>query len=287
MGGNLKVDTRIAEDKTNEKSQHVPLTHSSFKPIIIYFFVNPFCHDCWKIEPYIKKLTLEYGRHFTLRPILSHLFDNKSITFDNQIAIDSKDNLNKYYLLIGIKAAALQGNKASYDFLQTMQEALFQDDLTEVDINDILDQCALKASLDINEFYKDLRSSAAKKAYQGDINLSHEMEIDTYPTLVIHSQSVDDYNVKIAGVQPYETYAQLLKDMLPEGIKADEKPNLLDFFKKYGKVQAEEVSFIYDHPIKEVNKGLKELQLQQKVKSISTNSQVYWYSEQRKSTPKT
>lgn len=281
------MDTSNAANNPNKEAEHIPLTHSSYKPILIYFFVNPFCHDCWKIEPYIKKLTLEYGDHFTLRPILSHLFDGTSIDFNNQLGTNNKQNLNKYYLMIGIKAAALQGNKASCDFLQTMQKVFFRDTVTTADIDDILEQCARKANLDMNEFHKDLRSAAAKKAYQYDINLVHEMRVDTYPTLVIHSQSVYDYNVKIVGLQPYDKYVHFLKDMLPNDVEARKKPDLLNFLQRYGKVQAEEISFIYDHPIKEVDKGLKKLQLQQKVKQIRTNKLVYWDLEQSKGTTKT
>lgn len=270
------METSIVENNMKQQLPHSPLAHSSFKPIIIYFFVNPFCHDCWKMEPFIKKLTLEYGEHFILRPILSHLLDGTSIIVDNHKTLQNNENLNNYYLLIGIKAAALQGNKASRDFLQTMQEEFFQNDMKEIDVDDILLQCAKRANLDINEFYNDLRSSAAKKAYQCDINLFHEMSVDTYPTLVIHSQSVDDYNIKIEGVQPYDTYVHVLQNMLHEVITPAEKPDLLNFLNDYGKVQAEEISFIYDHPIKVVNQGLKKLQLQQKVKQITINEHVYW-----------
>lgn len=277
------MDTSIAEHNMKQQLQHNPLTHSNVKPIIIYFFVNPFCHDCWKMEPNIKKLTLEYGEYFILRPILSHLFDGKSTMVNHSKTLQKRENLNNYYLLIGIKAAALQGNKASRDFLQTMQESFFQNKMTELNVADILLQCAKKANLDLHEFHDDLQSSAAKKAYQGDINLLHEMSVDTYPTLVIHSQSEKGYNIKVAGVQPYHIYVHVLQDMLHEVIKPAEKPDLLQFLKEYGKVRAEEISFIYNHPLKAVNNGLKQLQLQQKVKKVIINKLVYWDLELKKS----
>src|SRR5690625_6938118 len=41
------------------------------KPIAIYVFVDPLCSECWSLEPYLKKLSIEYGRFFSIIPIIS------------------------------------------------------------------------------------------------------------------------------------------------------------------------------------------------------------------------
>ncbi|WP_258871641.1 DsbA family protein, partial [Halobacillus trueperi] len=32
------------------------------RPIEIYVFIDPLCPECWSLEPFLKKLTIEYGR---------------------------------------------------------------------------------------------------------------------------------------------------------------------------------------------------------------------------------
>ena len=41
------------------------------KPIEIFVFIDPLCAECWSLEPYLKKLSVEYGRFFTIRQIVS------------------------------------------------------------------------------------------------------------------------------------------------------------------------------------------------------------------------
>lgn len=48
------------------------------KPIEMYVFIDPLCPECWSLNPYLKKLTLEYGRFFTLIPIISSVFVSSS-----------------------------------------------------------------------------------------------------------------------------------------------------------------------------------------------------------------
>src|SRR5699024_4740872 len=41
------------------------------KPVEIYVFIDLLCPECWSLESYLRKISVEYGRYFTLRPILS------------------------------------------------------------------------------------------------------------------------------------------------------------------------------------------------------------------------
>src|SRR5699024_3908701 len=83
------------------------------KPIIIYNFVDLTCSDCWSLEPYLKKLLIEYGMFFTVRPILCH--DTLHLTKKDFITTSHLKHSNQSSEpnpLLGVKAAGLQGNKA-------------------------------------------------------------------------------------------------------------------------------------------------------------------------------
>src|SRR5690625_5795794 len=58
---------------TQTSSNYTPIDYIN-KPVIIYYFINPFCDTYWDIEPILKKLTMEYGAFCSIRPVISHLF---------------------------------------------------------------------------------------------------------------------------------------------------------------------------------------------------------------------
>src|SRR5690625_4609708 len=149
------------------------------KPIEIYFFLDPLCSKCWSLDPYLKKLSIEYGRFFTIRPIIcNHLnvvqlenspyknyddfvTNNKSYEIDFQQCKENQTQCPS--ISMAIKAAELQGKNAGRIYLRKIQENFF---LLKKNITDItiLIKCALKSNLDIEEFINDLNSDSTKRA---------------------------------------------------------------------------------------------------------------------------
>src|SRR5690625_1591464 len=129
----------------------------NYKPVIIYYFVNPFCTRCWTIEPYIQKLVIEFGQFLTVRPIISHLYnyENTTVTNGTRLQVNSYD---KTYTFLAIKAAALQGNKAHYDFLRNVQRNLFLPSMMDESIEQMVIRSAKYANIDVDEFKRDLLS---------------------------------------------------------------------------------------------------------------------------------
>src|SRR5699024_4176429 len=72
------------------------------KPIIIYQFIDPFCDHCCQLELIIKKLALEYGNFFIVRPIISWNSSFRNTTIKENICF------LKHNLGLAIKAAELQ-----------------------------------------------------------------------------------------------------------------------------------------------------------------------------------
>jgi len=266
------------------------------KPLEIYVFVDPLCPECWSLEPYLKKLTIEYGRYFTIRPIISgHLKTLNHDKFDqpqkikaiwertaNRTGMSCDGDLwnenpvsSPWVASVAIKAAELQGKRAGRVYLRKIQESVF---LKKKNISEeeILLKCAKEARLDLDEFKRDLYSQSAQKAFQCDLRLTKEMEVDYIPTLVVFNQDIEDHGIKISGLYPYEIYERLLKQMLQQNPVPAEKPPLENFLSYYGTVGNKEISVVYDWSSSKTDREMKKLQLQQTVEKIPAKQGAFW-----------
>lgn len=266
------------------------------KPLEMYVFIDPLCPECWAMEPSLKKLSIEFGRFFTFNPIISgqlHALNSETIHKPNELrdtweltakrtGMSCDGDLwlenpiaSPWIASLAIKAAELQGKKAGRIFLRRLQESAF---LLKKDISkeEILIECAYKAELDVQEFQNDLFSTSAKKALQCDLKLTQEMEVDRIPTIVFFNQFVDEPGIKITGLHSYETYVEVLKEILQKVPLPSEKPPLEDFLSFYRIVGTKEVSVVYDWNLSQSEKELKKLQLKRKVKCIPAKYGSFW-----------
>ncbi|SHG30854.1 ClpXP adapter SpxH family protein [Ornithinibacillus halophilus] len=266
------------------------------KPIEIYVFIDPLCPECWSLEPYIKKLTIEYGRFFTIYPIIGGYLNplNKEpfdqpkklreiwertakrtgMSCDGDLWIENPINSPKAAFL-AIKAAELQGKRAGRVFLRKVQEKIFLDK-QDISKNEILLECAKEAELDIEEFQEDLYSPSAKKALQCDLKLTKEMEVDYTPTIVFFNRDIEEQGIKISGLYPYDIYVRVLIEMLQKTPIPSEKPPLEQFLAYYDVVGSKEVSEVYGWTIGKAEREMKKLQLKQKVKKIQAKHGNFW-----------
>ncbi|MBH0228800.1 ClpXP adapter SpxH family protein [Halobacillus yeomjeoni] len=266
------------------------------RPIEIYVFIDPLCPECWSLEPFLKKLTIEYGRFFTLRPIISgnlaSLHQNKvkkpenlkeawdktgsrtGMCCDGDVWLENPIS-SPLATSLAVKAAELQGKKAGMRFLRKVQEYVF---LEKQNISDegVLIECAQKSRLDVEEFKRDLHSEAARKALRCDLKLTHEMEVDTTPTIVLFNESEEDAGLKITGLYSYEVYVKVLKEMLEKDPKPAIKPELEDFLKHYRFVANKEVAVVYDWSEQKAKSEMKKLVLRQKAREIPVKHGAFW-----------
>lgn len=243
------------------------ITPSSKKCVTIYYFLDPFCNTCWTTDSAITKLQLEYGMYFTVRPII--------FTTQKQ----SPYNMSKqehYHLFLAMKAAALQGSRAHYRFVRCIKEMLYLQKNKRRTINQLICRAAQFAKLDLEAFKSDFSSKSVIRALQCDEKLQKEMMITHCPTLVFFSQYNEEHSLKVVGAQSYDTYIYLLEKMINDTIMPNEKPSLEDFFIQNGIVTSRDIAFIYDQPLTQVEKELKQLQLMQKIKKVKVNDTYIW-----------
>ncbi|KGX87716.1 hypothetical protein N784_13950 [Pontibacillus litoralis JSM 072002] len=284
----------------NNIRETIPTTQHSFsdllnKPIEIYVFIDPLCPECWSLEPIIKKLMIEYGQYFTIRPIISgnltsinahsnqktaELAKGWNLTLQNsqsckEIKWPEDSICAPWMTALAIKAAELQGRKAGMKFLRKVQEALFIGK-QNISSEEVFFSCASKVHLDMGEFKQDIHSDTAKRALQCDLTLTHEMDIDQTPAIVLFNQRQDEEGIKITGSYPYSIYVEVLHAMLQKKPTAAQKPSLVDFLQHHEFVGTKEIAEIYDWTETKAICEMKKLLLKQQVEQHAAKHDTFW-----------
>ena len=247
----------------------------SGKPLELYVFMNPLCSDSWKLQSVIRKMQIEYGCYFTVRVVLAtKLSALNSVKGDQK---DRKTSLDHPVLAsVATKAAELQGKKAGNRFLHSLQEYLFLKS-KNVSSYSVLLEIAEEANIDLEEFQLDFHSAQASKAFQCDLQISREMEVDEVPSIVFFNENIEDEGVKVSGLYPYDIYEAILKEMLgKENPSRQDPPPIDELFKKYQTLATQEIASIYNIPEQMAERELKKHMLQQKLTCIDHPEGTLW-----------
>ncbi len=263
------------------------------KPLEIYLFVDPICPKCWALGPIMKKLMMEYEPYIRIKHVLRGTLStlNKKHTAlarnqeypatrsgmycDGSLRTSNHPIDSPFIVSVAIKAAELQGKRAGSLFLRSLQEQLF---IEQLDISDfrVLQSCANEANLDLDEFVQDIHSVTASKAFQCDVKIASEMDVEETPTLVFFNENIEDEGIKIDGVYPYEVYVQIVEEMLLDKPQKKELPTIDQFLERFKVVATSEVAIIYNLSIQEAEKELKKRMFQQKVEPINAKNETFW-----------
>ena len=283
-------------DESKKCEQHENKLQSCEKTIEIYVFIDPLCPECWALEPILKKLKIEYGDYFKIRHILcgklttlnvtkksrpaniadawEHTASRSGMSCDGDVWFEAPIS-TPYAASIAIKAAELQGKKAGIRFLRKLQEVLFLEK-QNISKEEVLIQIAKETNLDINEFKKDLYSSSTTRAFQCDLKITCEMEVEKSPTLVFFNDNIEEAGIKVTGIYPYDIYVQILTDMLGRKPKPAPLPSLEDFMKCFKFVASKEIAVVYNINEQEVEHKMKKLMLKQKVELVPVKYGTFW-----------
>jgi predicted DsbA family dithiol-disulfide isomerase len=259
-------------------------------------FIDPLCPECWALEPILKKLQIEYGKYFSLKHVLSGRLANLNISkkknYEQMAELWEKtasrsgmscdgslwlENpvASPHLASIALKAAELQGRRAGIRFLRKLQEQMFLDK-QNVSSMEVLMDCATNSGLDVDEFISDLHSDSAAKAFQCDLKITTEMDVQEIPTLVFFNENAEDEGIKITGSYPYEVYVQILEEMLSEQPIQSEPPSLESFMEFFKFVASKEIAVVYNMSISQVDREMKKLLLMQQVEQIPAKYGTFW-----------
>jgi len=269
--------------------------------IEIYAFINPLCLHSWGMEPILKRLQLEYGKHINIKHILSgnlaHLsalqqmqkiqnYPSFSQTAKkSRVATCCESKVSYHYttipynVSIAIKAAELQGKKHGIRFLRKLQQFYF---LKKKDISsiDVIIECAKAVKLDIDEFQSDITSHIAAKAFQCDIKVAEEMDVQEAPTLVFFNEKTEDEGIKVSGIYSYDIYKSILNEIMPTLPEPSPLPTIEAFVRFYQVASSNEIAAIYNMSTKAVDSEMRNLIAKGVVQKIPSDHGFFWKYKQ-------
>lgn len=256
------------------------------KPLELYVFIDPLCPECWALDPLIRKLQIEYGHYFKLKQVLTGKLtalnmakpllavERSGLACEESVWVEETVE-SPFLASIAIKAAELQGKRSGSKFLRKIQEQLFLDKENVADLA-VLTRCAEEAGLDKSEFLNDIYSAGATKAFQCDLSITCEMDVDEAPTIVFFNERIEDEGIKIAGLYSYDIYVQILQEILEEIPEPLEPPSLEEFMQYFRLAATSEIKEVYDWTDSQTECEMKKLLLQRKVRKITTKHSTFW-----------
>ncbi|MED3661829.1 DsbA family protein [Ureibacillus sp. FSL K6-8385] len=263
------VSEPVASDKTS-------------KPIELYVFIDPLCPNAFKLQSLLKKLQLEYEHYFTWRYVLStELTALNCVTRRIKGCFTGADVDITHPALpsLAIKAAELQGKKAANRYIRKLQEHALLG-TKNVHSYTALVKMAKEANLDQEEFVKDFGSKEAVRAFQCDLYITREMEIDEVPSIVFFNEYIEEEGLKVSGIYSYEIYVHILQEMLDEKIVRKPLPSFDELFQRFHYLTTDEVASIYSISISDAERELKKRMLQQKIERVSNETVTLWRLKQ-------
>ena len=256
-----------------------PITPSTCnKPIELYIFIDPLCPEAYAMQMTLRKLQVEYDHYFTCRYVLSTELSALNCMTNRMkgcVTGAELDITHPALPSIAIKAAELQGKRAGYRYLNKVQEVAVLN-TRNIHSHATLIEIAQQVHLDMNEFTTDFCSKEAARAFQGDLYLTREMEVEEIPSIVFFNENIEDEGLKVSGSYNYEVYEHILRELLGEELIRQPLPAMDELFSRFSAMTTAEVAEIYSINEQAAERELKKRMLQQKVERIMTDDITLW-----------
>ena len=252
------------------------------KPIELYIFLDPLCKEGFALQSIIRRLQLQYDHYFSYRFVLStdltalNCYSTQTKDCQEQLALDIS---HPVLPSIAVKAAELQGKRAGYRYLTKLQEYAMLS-TKNVNSHTALLEIAQEVNLDMEEFASDFGSKEAARAFQGDLYITREMEVDEIPSIVFFNECIEDEGLKISGTYDFEIYEQILQELLDEPLVKNPLPSFDELFERFDLLTTEEIAQIYSIDLAQAERELKKRMLQQKVERVTSNNVCCWKMKQ-------
>lgn len=272
LGRDIKKDF-LNPASRNEDEMVIPLItrqeraiKNSKKPkdISILYFTDPICSTCWVIQPQLRKLQLEYGKHVSIEYKMGGLlpswdnFNRYGITKPSDVATHWEEVCSFYEMpinqniwledplpssyppSIAFKAAQIQDTGKAVLFLRRIREMVFLEKKNIIK-KEFLYAAAYDVGLDAARLIRDLEGKA-QGMFREDLILADLLKVKVLPTLFFSNR--EGIQLALNGYQPYESFEEILAQLLPGIKKSKFNTSAAFLFEHFQSMTSKEFSFL-------------------------------------------
>ena len=268
------------------------------KPIQVQYFTDPVCSTCWRIQPFLRKLTLEYAEFVNIEYRMGGLlpswddFDKGGIkTADdaakhweevcafNEMPLDGDVWLDdpmssSFPPSIAFKAAQIQNIEKAILFLRRVKEMVFLEKKNIIKW-EFIESSAFEMGLDSARLLKDI-GGKAKILFKKDLELAEKLNVQVFPTLFFTDKNGNSQTIQ--GYQPYEKFEEVILSFLPgiEKAKINTDPKYL--FTQFNRMTDFEFAFLCNITKEEAHEQLTKLFNEGSLDKYESKNGVIWIS---------
>lgn len=271
----------------------------SLEKVQVFMFTDPADIWSWNSAPVLKQLEAYYGENIQMIPAMVGMVKNiikefpLSLTEKNPTAEKINQALRQQYqktkdrhampvnyddfslysdeypssqpLNVAFKAGQLQDPNKAKILLRKIQEAIF---ILGLPANrpEVLEGLIQASGLDLLQYQKDLKNGLADQAFQHDLKLVDQYDIQQIPSYIV---IYDGKGVKLPGFQTFETLHQQIEGLTQGQIKGGfaqaSEEAVLNFIKTYQRVTPLEIAAAFNIGPHEADLKIIELQMQDKI----------------------
>ncbi|MCC6369940.1 MAG: DsbA family protein [Bacteroidia bacterium] len=234
------------------------------KPIQVQYFTDPICSTAWMIQPFLRKLTLEYDEHINIEYRMGGLLPSwqgydkggisqpsdaaehwEQVCAINEMPLDgdiwNEDPLSSSFPpSIAFKAAQIQSTEKAILFLRRIKEMVFLEKKNIINWN-FLEDSAFEVGLDSARLLKDI-GGKAKVLFSKDLELVKKHNVTIFPTLFFSDKNGNSYTIE--GYHSYKKFEEVVRNLMPniEKAKVNTDPKFL--FSKFNRMSEFEFAFL-------------------------------------------
>lgn len=243
------------------------------RTVEIFYFFDPFCEDCYHLEPLINKLSIEYKDYIIMRKILSPSL--RVLTKCQAQSSGDGDNIALAY-----KAAEIQGQSKARSFLRFIQNRLAP--TRSICTYEIIEESAELAGIDIEMFKEDMNSETVRAMLKRDLAVYREMDVNEDPSFVFFSGDIHTEGIKIEGPHPYYIFTHIINELLEFNVEKRQLPTIYEYIEKYEVVSFYELQCVYGWRPGLLLQELNKMKLQRRITSLETDFGLYYQLYGRK-----
>ncbi len=211
------IETGVCNLPTQEHKPSAEADPNTIHKISIFYFTDPICSSCWGIEPYLRKLELEYGEYFNVEYKMGGLlpswntYSGSDVKTPEDVAVHWEE-AGKYYDMpidgdvwledplhssyppgIAFKAAQMQDQQKAAYFLRRIKEMVFLEKKNTTKLEH-LKAAAIETGLDPEQLEQDMQGEA-KIRFDADLLLARKLGIRGFPSILFTDSNAQQYLV--------------------------------------------------------------------------------------------